>query len=417
MFLKKIKIKNIRCISDIEIDLESRATANHSLVLLGNNGVGKSTILKCIALGLCDAGGASALLADMYGSLVRNGEKKGVIELTLNQGTKNYTIKTTVKASTEDEDIEEIEKVTSPKTRFPWSDVFMCGYGPSRILRGTNSYDQYALADAVYTLFNYGWKLQNPELVVRRHGYNNKAAEKAILKQLADILMMKPNALHMSRTGITVREDHNKSEINFGALADGHQSTLNCLIDLIGWTYLNRRKNPSGIVLLDEVENHLHPMWQRHIMRLLSNAFPRIQFIATSHSPICAVGMSDKTDRGFKVGESHVLVRQGSHAESYELTSLAGRSYDRVLESAAFGVMSIGTELESAMMKYRSLQKSGASKSLLKKAMDELNEISPLTGELEEQVELDRQLAELLKKKKPSTVRSKSIKKAVKRKK
>ena len=407
MFLKKIKIKNIRCISDIEIDLESRATANHSLVLLGNNGVGKSTILKCIALGLCDAGGASALLADMYGSLVRNGEKKGVIELTLNQGTKNYTIKTTVKASNEDEDIEEIEKVTTPKTRFPWSDVFMCGYGPSRILRGTNSYDQYALADAVYTLFNYGWKLQNPELVVRRHGYNNKAAEKAILKQLANILMMKPNALRMSRTGITVREDHNKSEINFGALADGHQSTLNWVIDLIGWTYLNRRKNPSGIVLLDEVENHLHPMWQRHIMRLLSNAFPRIQFIATSHSPICAVGMTDKTDRGFKVGESHVLMREGSHVECCELTSLEGKSYDRVLESIAFGVMSIGNEFESALSHYRSLQRSGVRGQSLKKALSAIEQISPFKAEQEHQAELDRELAELLKARKKSTKKKK----------
>ena len=94
MFLKKIKIQNIRCISDLEIDLESRASANNSLVLLGNNGVGKSTILKCIALGLCDSGGASALLADMYGSLIRNGEEQGIIELSLNQGTSNYTIKT-----------------------------------------------------------------------------------------------------------------------------------------------------------------------------------------------------------------------------------------------------------------------------------------------------------------------------------
>ena len=411
MFLKKIKIQNIRCISDLEIDLESRASANNSLVLLGNNGVGKSTILKCIALGLCDSGGASALLADMYGSLVRNDEEEGYIELTLNQGKKNYTIKTIVRPSEDDHEIEEISKTTSPKSKFPWADIFVCGYGPSRILRGTQSYDQYALADAVYTLFNYGWKLQNPELVVRRLGWKNAKQEKEVLKQLAGILMMKPNALKLSREGVTVRSDHDKAEINFGALADGHQSTMNWVVDLMGWTYLNRRKNPSGIVLLDEIENHLHPSWQRHIMLLLSNAFPQIQFIATSHSPLCAVGMTDRTDRGFKVGESHVLVRESNReVKSHELSSIEGRSYDRVLESIAFDVPSIGTELESSMNRYRELLAKGSSAAALKKAFAELNEISPVVAEREVQTELDEQLAKLIAKKKGTTKKKKVVK-------
>ena len=411
MFLKKIKIQNIRCISELEIDLESRASSNNSLVLLGNNGVGKSTILKCIALGLCDSGGASALLADMYGSLVRYGADKGVIELTLNQGKSDYIIRTIVTPSEEDEDIEEIKKETKPKTKFPWSDVFVCGYGPSRILRGTQSYDQYALADAVYTLFNYGWKLQNPELVVRRLGWKNPKQEKEVLKQLAGILMLKPNALKLSREGVTMRQEHDITDVNFGALADGHQSTVNWVVDLMGWTYLNGRKSPSGIVLLDEIENHLHPSWQRHIMRLLSNVFPKIQFIATSHSPICAVGMTDKTDRGFKVGESHVLVREGSQVDSYELTSIEGRSYDRVLESVAFDVPSVGSRLEDAMKRYRDLQKSNGSAAALKRAHDELEELSPTTAEIEVQAELDAKLKQLLAKKKSSK------KKVVKRKK
>ena len=48
MYISKIQLKNIRCIDNLVLDLRSRASTNSSLLLLGNNGVGKSTILKCI---------------------------------------------------------------------------------------------------------------------------------------------------------------------------------------------------------------------------------------------------------------------------------------------------------------------------------------------------------------------------------
>jgi len=44
-------------------------------------------------------------------------------------------------------------------------------------------------------------------------------------------------------------------------------------------------KQTQGIVLIDEIDSHLHPQWQRHIPIALKTAFPNIQFIATTHSP------------------------------------------------------------------------------------------------------------------------------------
>ncbi|MCT7955497.1 AAA family ATPase [Laspinema palackyanum] len=44
-------------------------------------------------------------------------------------------------------------------------------------------------------------------------------------------------------------------------------------------------KKTSGIVLIDEIDLHLHPSWQRHIVEDLHRTFPEIQFIATTHSP------------------------------------------------------------------------------------------------------------------------------------
>jgi predicted ATP-binding protein involved in virulence len=41
----------------------------------------------------------------------------------------------------------------------------------------------------------------------------------------------------------------------------------------------------SGVVMIDELDLHLHPNWQRHVVSDLKNAFPNIQFVATTHSP------------------------------------------------------------------------------------------------------------------------------------
>ena len=81
MYISHVRLKRIRCFDDLKINLRSKATAKgafSSLLLLGNNAVGKSTILKSIALGLCDPGSASGLLTDMYGSLVKNGHQNGL---------------------------------------------------------------------------------------------------------------------------------------------------------------------------------------------------------------------------------------------------------------------------------------------------------------------------------------------------
>lgn len=48
-----------------------------------------------------------------------------------------------------------------------------------------------------------------------------------------------------------------------------------------------------GIVLIDEIEQHLHPLWQVEIMGLLKKSFPQTQFIASTHSPLVASGADD----------------------------------------------------------------------------------------------------------------------------
>jgi hypothetical protein len=76
------------------------------------------------------------------------------------------------------------------------------------------------------------------------------------------------------------------------ALSHGYQSTIALVADLIGQVMLDGERatipfeDMEGIVLIDEIDLHLHPLWQRQLVPSLSRAFPNIQFIATTHSPM-----------------------------------------------------------------------------------------------------------------------------------
>jgi hypothetical protein len=80
-------------------------------------------------------------------------------------------------------------------------------------------------------------------------------------------------------------------DIPVGWLSDGERSLAAIGADIaIRLASLNEGaadpvKNGSGVVLLDEIDLHLHPQWQRRIATDLPAAFPKVQFIATSHSP------------------------------------------------------------------------------------------------------------------------------------
>jgi len=78
--------------------------------------------------------------------------------------------------------------------------------------------------------------------------------------------------------------------LDLGQLSDGERSFLAMITDLSRRLVLAnpRMQNPlegEGIVLIDELELHLHPKWQREVLEKLRRTFPKIQFICTTHSP------------------------------------------------------------------------------------------------------------------------------------
>ncbi|MFL5245252.1 MAG: AAA family ATPase [Gemmataceae bacterium] len=136
-----------------------------------------------------------------------------------------------------------------------------------------------------------------------------------------------------------------------GELGDGYRATITWILDLLAWWFLrsiagqgeaNRdlwtEFNPAmveGIVIIDEVEQHLHPRWQRSILKLLRTTFPLIQFIATSHSPLCALGTTDLTNEAVDL---IVLEPIDGQVQASTFDPPRGKRADQILTSELFGL-------------------------------------------------------------------------------
>lgn len=108
------------------------------------------------------------------------------------------------------------------------------------------------------------------------------------------------------------------------------------------------KENPlstSGIILIDEVDLHLHPQWQRTILKSLHSIFPNVQFIVTTHSPSVILGALDITQI-IKSEEGKLLTQEV--AEKYH-------NYDvsRLLLSDLFELDNVRTDQYQDLMKRR----------------------------------------------------------------
>lgn len=316
MYITKIYLKDIRCIKELTIDFDKPGA---SIIIAGDNGAGKSAILRSIAMGFCDPNSAASLLRELQGDFIRKRQVEGIIEIDLKRANgKKYRIRTTIKSLKAFERVyQQRYELLGPNNRereikeeedFPWESIFLSGYGAGIRTQGTNDFQHYVPADAVYPLFRYDVPLQNPELAIRRlvetariKGKDNvKESQKLADEMLENIRKLleptlnlrKNDELILTPTGIQVKGYWGKSEL--GALGDGYRSTITWLLDLISWWVLySKKKDPKtirGVVIVDEIEQHLHPQWQLKIMDLLSKAWPRIQFITSTHSPLVLSG-------------------------------------------------------------------------------------------------------------------------------
>ncbi|MCG8750426.1 AAA family ATPase [Tenacibaculum finnmarkense] len=158
------------------------------------------------------------------------------------------------------------------------------------------------------TLFNHNISLINLEEWLLQTDYAVKNGQKTAQKRLDLIKEIITGAIFPELQDFRFQTDEQlnnsvefKTEegwFQFDDLAYGYQSTLSWIVDFCKKMFdrypksSNPLKEPA-IVLIDEIDLHLHPEWQRNITQILSNLFPKTQFIATTHSPIVVQSLEE----------------------------------------------------------------------------------------------------------------------------
>jgi predicted ATPase len=304
MFLKKLLLKNFKCLSDFEISFEGKASSNRKWTLiLGENGTGKSNLLKAIALITC---GSNAL-----GEIVGNTDSW----ITLQQLDCSITAWLTTKKGEEREISLKIKRgdtltnliannlealhLIDGAIENAERNYFVVAYGASRRL-ASDSFASNSQASSfanrsgnIRNLFDGGATLNPLTSWVLDLDYREGESGIAVIKE----------ALNGFLPGITFHAiDKNKKQVIFKTidglvpleqLSDGYQNMAAWIGDLlyrITETFKDR-KNPlhaRGLLLIDEIDLHLHPKWQRNLYDFISNKLPNFQVIATTHSPLTA---------------------------------------------------------------------------------------------------------------------------------
>lgn len=369
-YISRVKLRNIKCLPEevtFTIPVPSADRPSWTLVL-GDNGTGKTSILRCIAISLCDEIKAPALLAKLPGSMIRTGKDHAEIKLEL-AGTLDNEINITIQTTFHKKNSsgESIRHVVNPSDVNLNETLFACGYGPSYGTVGNESYGSYRLMDAVYTLFNYSTRLQNPELALfriceqmRKHTSQQhfQTRRTSLFGKIEAVLMLNPGSLVLDEDGLRVSGFWGDS-IPVRAIGDGYSATLTWVCDMLSWTLLAQKKSdsiqPRGIVLLDEIERHLHPAWQREIIDLLSRSFPQVQFIATTHAPLITTGTA-----ALPKGCCQLLrleKSEGGVEVNTDMRPPSGLHSDQVLTSGLFGLLSTTSDdVVQKLERYASLR-------------------------------------------------------------
>ena len=114
----------------------------------------------------------------------------------------------------------------------------------------------------------------------------------AVKYSLKEELEPGQQVLYSSRYGEIAVKNSDGTVINFSALSDGYRNVIKIVTDIatkmcILNPYLEKDtlKLTPGIVVIDELDLSLHPTWQRRIVRILKELFPKVQFICATHSP------------------------------------------------------------------------------------------------------------------------------------
>lgn len=325
-YVRSLSIRNFRGIASADIDFPAQGKRESSkvgsIVVVGENGVGKSSILQALALGALGPEKAGELDIDPDWCL-RDGAQSGEIIVRF--------------YDTDDENIVHFSKGA---TRFEGSEgvpTVVLGYGAYRLpARGVVAGDKTGYDYRVHSLFDERKLVNGPfglHQHLRRGGRVDRVRLEDAMRTLNSLLLGEARAGIAGRSQLTI-EDRGRQQ-SLGELSSGYRSIVTIASDVMDVLYTLWEGTTSGqaLVLIDEIDAHLHPEWRLKVVDALRSAFPSTQFLMTTHDPLVLRGMSRE--------EVLVMTRDdGGSAvlESPRMPALEAFSVDQLLTSQLFGL-------------------------------------------------------------------------------
>jgi|GEM_PF-490086 len=342
--LQSVRLSNVGIFRSLELEFGNGPDAGGAdwTVLFGGNGVGKSTVLRSIGLVLA---GDDPSAIPVGRRLLRSGADMGSIEVRMGDITYVTELR---------RDRTDVRVRSGQLSPVQAGAALVLGFpalrgaptsnprGPTKQRRvGPQAADVVPLVTGAVDdrLGSFKQWLVNV-LVESRDGSPQALAMKGLLETLlrdmvpGDIEAFAP----IQGPDYEIRLHSRDGEVPFDNLSQGMVSIFNWLGVLVQRLYdvypdARPPEHEAALLLIDEIDSHLHPDWQRRLVELTKRHFPKVQMVATSHSALLAGALRKGELCVFERGDDdEIVVRR-------ELDYFGKRTQD-ILQSPVFGLTS-----------------------------------------------------------------------------
>lgn len=404
MYVHSLKLTNVKTFESFDQSFQrpDQSYAGWN-VFVGGNASGKSTILKSLALALVGPDDGRQLMGRGAGWIsVGSSEAKSEVEVTYDSGVDRFSpqgsnpnppisfgVQWTSEEHPNGPGVPKFASSRPPSSKKTWDERgpwnpntpgwFVAGYGPLRRLTGASP---DAVRDmrgegrvgALVTLFREDAALSEAEEWLKKKEFQalqsgNGAREllDSVKALLADDLLPLGFAVSRIEPEQVFLKSRQGVELPMRDLSDGCRSVYSLVLDIVHQMAqdfgLNAvftqdaegkpRVAPAGVVLIDEIESHLHPSWQLKIGFWLKEHFPNVQFFISTHSPLI---LRAADEGGVFVLPSEGDAQKVRRLTTEELTSVRLGRAEKVLLGTAFGLNSTrGKWADARIRRFRDL--------------------------------------------------------------